>query len=137
MTYLEFREWVVENKNKAAIIAGFVVVFLVGYGVGSYEKTRRNKPSLLNKYNTNQSLKAKTSEQQETTADNKVLGTASSSTESLITSGTECVVKGNISSSGGKIYHVQGGAFYKTVKPEQCFKTETEAVTAGFRKSGR
>mgnify|MGYP005839445763 CR=1 FL=1 len=52
------------------------------------------------------------------------------------------VIKGNISSSGEKIYHVPGGAFYdKTVidegKGERWFCTEAEAVAAGWRKSLR
>lgn len=52
------------------------------------------------------------------------------------------VIKGNISSSGEKIYHVPGGAFYdKTVideaKGERWFCTEAEAVAAGWRRSLR
>ena len=45
-------------------------------------------------------------------------------------------IKGNIS-SGGKIYHVPGGAFYKKTTPEACFDTEAAAQAAGFRKSKR
>lgn len=53
---------------------------------------------------------------------------------------SEPVIKGNISASGEKIYHVPGGAFYdKTVvdetNGEHWFCTEAEAVTAGWRKS--
>ena len=48
-----------------------------------------------------------------------------------------CIVKGNISSKGKKIYHVQTGAFYKSVSPEQCFKDENDAKSAGFIKSSR
>lgn len=46
-----------------------------------------------------------------------------------------CIVKGNISSAGKKIYHVKGGAFYDRTKAEQCFNTE--ALAAGFIKSSR
>jgi micrococcal nuclease len=49
----------------------------------------------------------------------------------------QCVVKGNISASGVRIYHVAGGAFYDRVKAEQCFASENEAKSAGFRKSSR
>ncbi len=53
-----------------------------------------------------------------------------------------CLIKGNISSSGEKIYHVPGGAFYaQTIidptKGERWFCTEAEALTNGWRKSLR
>jgi len=52
------------------------------------------------------------------------------------------VIKGNISSSGEKIYHVPGGYYYdQTVidesKGERWFCTEAEAQAAGWRKSKR
>ncbi|MFE8701050.1 thermonuclease family protein [Cytobacillus sp. FJAT-54145] len=50
---------------------------------------------------------------------------------------SSCVVKGNIASSGEKIYHIKGGASYNSVKPEACFKTEQEAKNAGYRKAKR
>jgi micrococcal nuclease len=51
-----------------------------------------------------------------------------------------CLIKGNISSSGEKIYHVPGQRYYdKTVidesKGERLFCTEDEAQKAGWRKS--
>ena len=51
-------------------------------------------------------------------------------------------IKGNISSTGEKIYHVPGGAFYDDTqidegKGERWFCTEAEAVAAGWRKSSR
>lgn len=53
----------------------------------------------------------------------------------------DCLVKGNIS-SGGKIYHIPGGQFYdKTIidtsRGEKWFCSETEAQTAGWRRSQR
>lgn len=50
----------------------------------------------------------------------------------------ECLVKGNVSSSGEKIYHVPGGASYDRtiVDPEhgeQWFCSVLDAETAGFR----
>lgn len=58
------------------------------------------------------------------------------------TSQSNCTIKGNISSSGEKIYHVPGGAYYdKTIidtsAGERWFCTEAEAVSAGWRKSQR
>lgn len=51
-------------------------------------------------------------------------------------------IKGNISSSGEKIYHVPGGAYYDQVKidegaGEMWFRSEEEAVAAGWRKARR
>ncbi|MBD7963278.1 thermonuclease family protein [Fictibacillus norfolkensis] len=47
----------------------------------------------------------------------------------------DCTIKGNISSSGGKIYHLESGRYYKVTKPEKWFCTEKEAMDSGFRKS--
>jgi len=46
-------------------------------------------------------------------------------------------IKGNINSSGERIYHVPGGAYYDITKPETWFNTEEEAQAAGYRKSSR
>lgn len=53
-----------------------------------------------------------------------------------------CAIKGNVNSSGERIYHVPGGAFYNRtdIKPEEgdrWFCTEAEAQAAGFRRSER
>lgn len=47
------------------------------------------------------------------------------------------LIKGNINSKGEKIYHMPGGASYDATKPEVWFKTEQEAIDAGFRKAKR
>lgn len=41
-------------------------------------------------------------------------------------------IKGNANSG---IYHVPSGAFYDRTKPEECFRTESAARSAGYRKS--
>ncbi|SHJ33869.1 hypothetical protein SAMN02745244_02279 [Tessaracoccus bendigoensis DSM 12906] len=46
-------------------------------------------------------------------------------------------VKGNISASGERIYHVPGGAFYDRTVPERCFASASDASKAGFRASLR
>lgn len=58
----------------------------------------------------------------------------------FITEDGKCLIKGNISAKGEKIYHVPGGDFYtKTVidesKSEKWFCSEEDAQTAGWRKS--
>ncbi len=52
------------------------------------------------------------------------------------------LIKGNINSSGVKIYHVPGGYYYDDTiideaKGERWFCTEAQAVAAGWRKSQR
>ena len=51
-----------------------------------------------------------------------------------------CAIKGNISKSGTRIYHVPGGRFYgqtriNTSKGQRWFCTEAEARAAGWRRS--
>ena len=55
-------------------------------------------------------------------------------------SNSSCLIKGNISSSGEKIYHLPGcGSYEKTkideARGEKWFCTESEAVAAGWRKA--
>ncbi len=55
---------------------------------------------------------------------------------------TNCDIKGNISSSGEKIYHVPGGQYYGVTqidrsKGEKMFCSEDEAEQSGWRKSKR
>lgn len=66
------------------------------------------------------------------------VGTGSGDCEFSGTS--ERVIKGNISSSGEKIYHVPGQRYYDVTvideaKGERWFCTEAEAVAAGWRKA--
>ena len=54
----------------------------------------------------------------------------------------ECLIKGNISSSGEKIYHVPGGQYYSRTKisknkGEIWFCSEEDAIKLGWRKSKR
>lgn len=51
-----------------------------------------------------------------------------------------CVIKGNISAEGAKIYHMPGCGSYEktkidTVRGEQWFCSESEALAAGWRKA--
>ncbi len=52
-----------------------------------------------------------------------------------------CLIKGNVSRKGVRIYHVPGGRTYNRVRingerGERWFCTEEQAVTAGWRKAG-
>ena len=53
------------------------------------------------------------------------------------TNSGSCNIKGNISSSGEKIYHVPGGQFYEITNPEEMFCSTGEAESAGYRASKR
>lgn len=49
-----------------------------------------------------------------------------------------CPVKGNVNSSGRRVYHVPGGSHYDRlnldpVEGDRCFATEADAEAAGFR----
>lgn len=49
-------------------------------------------------------------------------------------------IKGNIGSTGEKIYHIPGGQFYAKTKidrstGERCFLSEKSAISAGWRAS--
>ena len=55
---------------------------------------------------------------------------------------SQCLIKGNISRKGERIYHVPGGQYYSRTKitaskGEQIFCTEREAREAGWRPSNR
>ena len=72
----------------------------------------------------------------------KTSSVASSSSSSSNTSSrtTACKIKGNISSSGEKIYHMPGQKYYNSTKintnaGERWFCSEQEAIQAGWRKS--
>lgn len=45
-------------------------------------------------------------------------------------------IKGNINTKAKtKIFHVIGGGSYKVTNPEECFRTERDAIAAGYRKA--
>ncbi len=55
---------------------------------------------------------------------------------------TNCLIKGNVSVTGKKLFYVPGSASYKrnrieTDRGERWFCTESEALAAGWRKAGR
>lgn len=128
-TYEEIKEFVKNNKQNFILGICFILVFIVGFGAGGYEKEiRRNNYKSQTNYTT-QAVK-------KPVVENGGEGTVKGTTSPTSTL-TNCMIKGNISSTGRKVYHVQGGAFYEKTKAEQCFNTEAEAVGAGFVKSSR
>lgn len=72
----------------------------------------------------------------------KANGNIESKSSTTTTPSGDCNIKGNISSSGEKIYHMPGQQFYDVTeidpsKGEQYFCTPEEAERAGFRPSKR
>jgi micrococcal nuclease len=62
---------------------------------------------------------------------------AEKKSEAKETQSEACTIKGNISSSGNKIYHLPEGQYYDATKEEEMFCSEDEAVNAGYRASKR
>jgi len=138
-SYEEIKTWCNDNKNSLVVGFCMVLVFVVGFGTGSYNKksvsNQAQSASQQQYYNKNTQTAPKA---QAEAADTAGAGETQAQSQVLAASTTaDCLIKGNISSKGEKIYHVPGGSSYKIVKPEQCFNTEKEALDAGFRKALR
>ncbi len=63
-------------------------------------------------------------------------------TAPALRTGGDCIIKGNISSSGERIYHVPGQTWYgrtriSEARGERCFRSEAEARAAGWRRARR
>src|SRR3989344_4877421 len=129
LDYQKIKKWCVERKKEGVIAGCFVLVFLVGFGTGRYD---REVQSASRRSNT-QSNYSKTGENQDVNTGGQVAGEA---TGDKAKADGKCVIKGNISTSG-MIYHIPGGASYDKTNPEKCFNTEAEAKAAGFRKAAR
>ena len=113
----------------------FVVVFFVGFGTGRVEGGNRRVPKPQINYTTKATEKTVAEPAKTETPVTLKAGTDPISVSPTVGAG-DCPIKGNISAKD-KVYHLKGGAFYDRTKEEMCFKTEAEAVAAGFRKSSR
>lgn len=133
MTYEDFKNVLETHKTKIFLALSFVLIFMAGYGTGRYQKNQNPKRYGPSNYTKNQTTTQNTKVEEE---GGGVKGVSTSTTTSTVQA-ADCFIKGNISTGGKKIYHMPGGASYKIVKPEMCFKTEDEAKNAGFIKSGR
>jgi hypothetical protein len=130
MNYEQVKEKIALLKPVFVLAACFVLVFVVGFGIGRYDREqRRLEFSQQINYSTKEDEEANIPQPEKATTTPAVMGAE--------TGKGDCPVKGNIGSKGKKTYHIIGGAFYDRTNPEQCFKTETEARAAGFVKSSR
>ena len=141
MTYLETKKWCLEHKKQFILFGCFIMVFLVGFGTGRYDKNAQaQKRKSPNNYNKTETAAQKTenpaADALVPAATGQVAGQAILGGGEAVKAEVKCVIKGNISASN-KIYHEAGGAFYDRTNPEMCFNTEGDAVAAGFRKSSR
>jgi hypothetical protein len=135
MDYQKFKNWFPENKEKIVLGMCYILVFIVGFGTGKFVPQKKNPSSVQSNYITNTNKKPFFPQPAGGGATVPVAAVKGAATSTV--SAAPCLIKGNISSAGKKVYHVAGGAFYKRVKPEQCFTTEDEALSAGFIKSSR
>jgi len=139
MTYEQIKNWARDNKQKFVLAACFALVFIVGFGTGRFNEENENKlDGFCNNYTMNAVNKPENKDNGKTQEPITSVATQTVAPQ-ILGQGiqSDCPVKGNISSKGSKIYHVQGGAFYNITKPEQCFQTEAEAQAAGFKRSSR
>ncbi len=151
MSYEYIKSYILAHRTEIKIVISFVIIFLVGIGVGRFQTTgvRNAKTSSSQSHYTtkptptvaglNAELQTETTTEPTNTSTKDTQPTPKpvvANNSSLNNANGSCIIKGNISSTS-KIYHVKVGAFYDRVKPEQCFNTEAEAKSAGFRKSSR
>ena len=129
MDYERWKQKLAAHKQEFVLAACFMLVFLVGFGAGRFQQQLRRDSALQSHYTTPAAKKAAVTPALPQKGEGEKVLAASSS--------QPCLIKGNISTGGKKVYHVIGGSFYKTVKPEQCFDTEVAAQAAGFVKSQR
>jgi hypothetical protein len=145
MNYENLKKWIENNRQKIYYAGCCVIIFVLGFGTGRFDRKliAKNQTSTKSNYTTKSTEKPVDNTEKKTkatanpvTEEPAVTATQDKSKLENKTTSGECKIKGNISANS-KIYHVKGGSFYERVKPEQCFNTEAEAKAAGFRKSGR
>lgn len=133
--------WIKNNQQKIAIAIGYLLVFLLAFGLGRVTNSIPNPPEIRieepaalqpNNSANVEGTQTQTVENRGTAAQAGVTGASFSPQDG------QCAgkIKGNIGSSG-KIYHVPGGSFYDRTNAEECFENEAAAVAAGYRKSSR
>ncbi len=119
-----------EIQPKLVWIATSLVMFGAGFGAGNYDRKNSYKRFQV-KPQVNYTTQKPQGEVKAVSTPAPVKEAVTGKTDQPA---ADCKIKGNIGTSG-KIYHIPGGRSYKIVKPEQCFNTEEEAVSAGFRKA--
>lgn len=113
------------------------------YGHPHRETLQRLKNSKVEVYQTaQQGTLVLTSDGKKVTVENQTTTTKgevsiAKDTSVYVDKNGKGVIKGNINKNGDKIYHLPGQQNYEKTNPEVWFKTEDEAVAAGFRRASR
>ncbi len=143
INYSEAKEKIGERKPQLVYASFVLVAFLVGFGAGRANPERDRNSQKYTNYNTSETstkveTKTDTVKNSEAKAsETKTASDAKTASGSGQTGESTCTgIKGNVSGKT-KTYHVPGGSFYARTQEEQCFKTEAEAVAAGFTKAKR
>ncbi|MBI3231702.1 MAG: hypothetical protein HYZ51_01315, partial [Candidatus Doudnabacteria bacterium] len=134
-----------EHGKEITVGVCFVLIFLIGFGTGRYHSeagSASRRSEVQNNYSKTSANQQKTPSPTIDEARARTKQQVAGDTVSAAKAGdqdpkADCLIKGNISATGGKIYHIKGGAFYDRTNPEQCFNTEEEAKGAGYRRSSR
>lgn len=117
------------HQQELVLLVGYILVAFIGFTTGHFVTARHTPPEI--RVEESFSYVNNTSKDDQTQS----TGTPIKSTDT----GQKCSdqIKGNINSKGEKIYHLPRGAFYERTDPEECFKTETEAIQRGYKKSSK
>ncbi len=123
---MKFKDFIKNHQQVIVLGIGYLLVASLGIGFGRFTALKVQAPEIsveqaftpLNNYTSNTS------------------GIQTQTSTSVSNQSLNC--EGKIKGSKSMIYHVPGGAFYdKTTSPIRCFNNESEAQSAGFRKSSR
>jgi len=137
-------DFLTKNQQKVAIFTGYIIVFMLAFGLGRVTVLRPDPPEIRIEEPDSLTQANSSGEIQGAQSQNSPAGAAPPAVESSPQSAIPGFApvagscSGHIKGSSSKIYHLPGGAFYdRTTKPARCFYTTAEAESAGFRKSAR
>ena len=117
---MNYKEFLKIHQMKLVHLLGYVMVAIIGIGLGRMIVTAPEAPE----------IKVEEAFNVPSNYSQNILGIQSES--------KPAVCQGQIKGSSSFIYHLPGGAFYdRTTNPVRCFDTEAEAIAAGFRKSSK
>lgn len=130
------------NKRTMSLLLGYVIVLALGFGLGQtvtlypQRQTAHVSQATTTDSVLNHTTPAPIPQLTPTTTPAQVVVGAEISVILPVAGDCFGKIKGNISGAS-RVYHVVGQTSYKSVQAELCFKTEKDALTAGFRKSQR
>ena len=132
------KRFFIHNQQKIALGIGYVLVFLLAFGLGKITTSIPNPPEIVIEEPKINIQANSTPEEQGIQGVVTEANSAPAQSASFAPTDGQCggKIKGNVGSSEN-IYHMPGGSFYDRTDAELCFTTEAAAVSAGFRKSSR